>query len=629
MNKKNIFQILLITGCLSLICLLGACNEEDDIANNQVMINGNTAILTFTVGESDFNSEQINTRSTVPNDTVRQELGDGYVIETVIAPDTVSALTRGATSTTNVVRNNVKILVIAYRGNSLYKREVATVLNGKFAIHLPVGETFNLRFYAHNVPNQPVSTDFCTGTWKPGNTSESGDDSYIAEDNATLERFSETPRDMMWAKVDAINVTSTTKLPTINFKHLFCKVILNVTCDDDMTALTAVIGPKAFPNANVDISVDPNEENNQGWVGMGDRIETKIESTTTGGAKQLGGQTDLIPNESENITLGYEKITIFGQDYKTTTPNDLKLIFTRGHRYTITSKVRKDDLVTITYHPNGVTADDVMFKYKKGTKIALPEDTFKPPLEHVLYTWNEQSDGKGLDHENGDSLTLTANIDLYAIWKNPCVPGYDGHAYLWDAKTAFEGSFNDGSLPQSHERATHSAIEFPSQETMLAAFQKPKYTTHPGHWPEYLTIKNERATGGGWIQKPNSNRSTIDNRTRAVSLKRPSNKHLCDNYVFLPCRGTEYVDITRKLNGDYAYALLKYVRDDCYYAANSSTVDNDNPYKHTRSAYVYRIVRLTETQSYFDWNNLKIDMEWVVETTSMLTETCIKWRWPD
>lgn len=547
MNKKNIFQILLITGCLSLICLLGACNEEDDIVNNQVIINGNTAILTFTVGESDFDSEQINTRSTVPNDTVRQELGDGYVIETVIVPDTVSALTRAITSTTNTVRDRVKILVIAYRGENLYKREVATVENGKFAIHLPPGETFKLLFYSHNEPNQPAPTEYCSSIgWKPStNTSESGEGSYLATDGATINVVeNEKARDMMWATAN-VTVTSTTRLEEINFKHLFCKVILNVTCDDDMTALTAVISPKAFSNAKVDISVDPNEENNHRWVGMGTLKETKIESTTTGGAKQLGGQTDLIPNESENITLGYEKITIFGQDYKTTTPKDLGLIFTRGHRYIMTSKVKKDDLVTITYHPNGGTGDDMMLQYKRGTNIVLPEDTFVPPLENVLYTWNTQSDGTGQDYENGTTLTLTSNIELYAIWKNPCVPTRSEAHYFWDAKKPYPGYFDgDDAKPHASLTATYTAKLLPSWSTLEEMSAFPVYSNTNRDYPRFIDILGDEYWGGAWVANPKHVQDIWRFKSKwDKTSERPSNKYLCDYYIFFPNVGT-YSGIT-------------------------------------------------------------------------------------
>lgn len=623
--KKNIFQILLTTGCLSLICLLGACNGEDDIVNNQVIINGNTAILTFTVGESDFNSEQINTRSTVPNDTVRQELGDGYVIETVIAPDTVSALTRGATPATHTVKDDVKILVIAYRGENLYKREVATVKSGKFAIHLPPGETFKLLFYSYNEPNQSAPTEYCsTNGWTQSiNPSESGEDSYFATGGATINVVeNETARDMMWTTAN-VTVTSTTKLEKINFKHLFCKVILNVTCDDDMTALTAVIGPKAFSYAKVDISADPNGNSNKRWVGMGTRQDAKIVSNTTGGAKQLGGQTDLIPKESEKMTLGYEKITIYGKDYKTAAPTALTANLTRGHRYTITSKVKKQNLVTVTYHENAGEKKTMVTDLKPGDMIVLPEDIFVPQLEHVLYTWNTKADGTGTDYENGYSLKVTSNIDLYAIWRNPCVPGYDGKTYLWDAKTAFTGSLNDDTAPQMHDDATQSASGCPTRESMDMVAGMNSIDTDTLSLPEYRTLDNQLARGGVWIRNPKTIRDTAS-KTRANRTTRPTIKQLCDEYCFFPNRGSWKV-ITDPLLGKTEISYDKY---NTYYSPRRAQHADADVARY----WTVKSFEISTSVGRGSLSTYAVGIGWAPMPNApyqqLRSHSCLKWYWP-
>lgn len=424
-NKNN--DLILMFVCFIMTLFLGGCSSDIDIENkSEIQIRGDIAKLTFMVGES-FDDALMNTRSKILNDTIREKLGDRYILETVITPEKTSALTRAETTTT--VADNVKILVIAYRGNKLYKREVATVSGGKFSIHLPVGETFKLRFYAHNVPNQPVSTDFCTGIWTPGNTSESGVDSYIAGDNAMLESFSETPRDMMWAKIDAINVTSTTKLPAINFKHLFCKVSLSVNCEENMTAVTAVLGPQSYSNATADISTT---DAVSGWTGTGTRMDAKI-SGTSSGAKNISGEIDLIPYETGNMTLKYEKITINGINYKTSTPKDLGQAFRRGGRYTITSTVKTDDMITITYDANG----GIMPDGNKTTTISVAKgiaiDVVAKCNQYPYY----QDEMGGIRAQIGWSRTKTytsnpqyllkqviynqsyqQNITLYAIWTN-------------------------------------------------------------------------------------------------------------------------------------------------------------------------------------------------------------------
>lgn len=321
-----------MTGCLALSSILGGCSSDTDIENSgEVQINGNMGTLTFTIGDSDFSNDPLKTRSAVQSDTIYEELGDGYVMETVITPESESTLTRAGTT---AVKDGVKILVIAYRGVKLYKREVATVQSGKFSVHLPAGETFKLLFYSYNKPGESAPTGyFRQEEWIPG-TDESGTDSHFATDAATLViKTDEIPRDMMWTKLDALTVTVTSKLPSIDFKHLFCKVNLKVSCDDPMTAIVAVLGPQTYSNATVDISTGS-------WTGAGNRVDSKIETLLTSGeSTNMSNSIDLIPFESGNLTLKYEKITIKGKDYKTNVGKDLGKEFKRGNRYTINSKV--------------------------------------------------------------------------------------------------------------------------------------------------------------------------------------------------------------------------------------------------------------------------------------------------
>lgn len=70
---------------------------------------------------------------------------------------------------------------------------------------------------------------------------------------------------------------------------------------------------------------------------------------------------------------------------------------------------------TVTYHSNDGKGDVQM---KEGQTIVIASNMFTAPSGKVFAAWNTESDGSGDEYAPGSSKTLTADLNLYAQWKD-------------------------------------------------------------------------------------------------------------------------------------------------------------------------------------------------------------------
>ena len=76
---------------------------------------------------------------------------------------------------------------------------------------------------------------------------------------------------------------------------------------------------------------------------------------------------------------------------------------------------------TVTYHSNDGKGDVHM---KEGQTIVIASNMFTAPSGKVFAAWNTESDGSGDEYAPGSSKTLTADLNLYAQWKQTSSTSY-------------------------------------------------------------------------------------------------------------------------------------------------------------------------------------------------------------
>jgi len=71
---------------------------------------------------------------------------------------------------------------------------------------------------------------------------------------------------------------------------------------------------------------------------------------------------------------------------------------------------------TVTYKPNGGEGDDIIVTVTHEQLYTLAGNTFIAPEGNKFTKWNTSTDGEGTDYMAGEQVTITGNIELYAIW---------------------------------------------------------------------------------------------------------------------------------------------------------------------------------------------------------------------
>jgi len=71
---------------------------------------------------------------------------------------------------------------------------------------------------------------------------------------------------------------------------------------------------------------------------------------------------------------------------------------------------------TISFNANGGTGTMESVTVQSGTAYTIPASTFTAPEGKTFSKWNTASDGSGTDYQPAASVTISAALDLFAIW---------------------------------------------------------------------------------------------------------------------------------------------------------------------------------------------------------------------
>ncbi len=322
--KAIILVVTLVLG------VAGCADNGVEVTSTGVVIRNGIASLTFDAVSS-YMDDLSRSRSILQPDTVRMAFEDGYVMEAILVDEMQMTHTRGIVK--NELVNGAKILVFAYRGNTLYKKEEATVANGKITIHLPEGETFKLVFYTNNQTSAPVYT--LAGGSQVAGDATSGNNAFLFKDNAILNPVLETS-DAMRAEME-LEITSATKLPSIVFSHLFSAVkvrLSNTGSNEVVTSFTAST-PEDWAYSGARVSIE-----NGTWNGTGDATPLFTYNNPEGTTIAESDYVHAIP-KSENFKLKIPGVVIGG----VTGAYDMEIPFgkplQKGHRYVVKINVKK------------------------------------------------------------------------------------------------------------------------------------------------------------------------------------------------------------------------------------------------------------------------------------------------
>lgn len=105
--------------------------------------------------------------------------------------------------------------------------------------------------------------------------------------------------------------------------------------------------------------------------------------------------------QGNNLDVTYDRIQIWASE---ATAEEVAEIAKEGTRY------------SIAYDANGGKGDRVSDSYKNGEEVKIAENTFTND-GYIFTGWNTQADGRGTAYAVGDTLTITANMILYAQWE--------------------------------------------------------------------------------------------------------------------------------------------------------------------------------------------------------------------
>ncbi len=99
---------------------------------------------------------------------------------------------------------------------------------------------------------------------------------------------------------------------------------------------------------------------------------------------------------------------------------------------------------TVTFNANGGSGTMDPQTVEHNVPEALNANTFTPPTGLSFAGWNTAPDGTGTSYTNSQSVTLTADLTLYAQWaEEPECGAETVLKYVWKS----EGTFCDGATP--------------------------------------------------------------------------------------------------------------------------------------------------------------------------------------
>ena len=103
------------------------------------------------------------------------------------------------------------------------------------------------------------------------------------------------------------------------------------------------------------------------------------------------------------------------------------------------------DTYTLTYDANYSGGGDEDYDYEVGedgsVRVTVEENMFRRS-GYTFTGWNTRANGNGTDYEEGDRLTLTGDLTLYAQWRKNGSTGTDTTSYTIDASASRGGDIS-------------------------------------------------------------------------------------------------------------------------------------------------------------------------------------------
>ena len=231
-------------------------------------------------------------------------------------------------------------------------------------------------------------------------------------------------------------------------------------------------------------------------------------------------------------------------DVAGTQPFNVDTLITRD--IVLYAQINDGKSYTVTYNPNGGTgavADPNQYAQNKLAKV-LSSDGLTAPEGKVFLGWNTQADGTGEMKAPGNSVLVTGNIILYAVWGNK-TPG-----------TTLVYHANDGSDQKITEPyANNATVTLKGKDT----FTRSGYT---------FSSWNTQANGKGTSFKPDD-KVIVDNigsnDLYAIWDKNSSGGHGGGGTITIPD------DVPTGLNGKDHYAYVVGYPDGMVYPQKNIT----------------------------------------------------------
>jgi uncharacterized repeat protein (TIGR02543 family) len=397
--KKEIIIKFMVLSALSVAFTMTSCSSTESLEEK-------AATISIPVNGESFGDEVESRAETTKADTIKQNLGNGAVMEVYITPDGAAVQTRAA----NNVADNTPVLVAIYKGSTYYRTLTASISSGKISnVQLPTGESLNLRFYAHaDKSSLPTATS----------------DGKITDTNT----------DLMYGHIDGLTLDSNGNATAGNisngfsFKHLFTRACIALTTSaGKITALSGLNltgTPVNYTSAVVNLY-------NAALSNLTGSNNTQSYTTPTlGNATVTTAYKNFIVNSSVAPKLSFTSITA---NTVTSTNKSVTLsgALSNGKSYKISVNIKIPTYKVIYNASSGVTGVTSLPSSQTktvGTNLTL--STAKPSRtdDNFGYTflgWSKTNGGSTVDFAAGATVSdgssslnhKTGDVNLYAVWK--------------------------------------------------------------------------------------------------------------------------------------------------------------------------------------------------------------------
>ena len=197
------------------------------------------------------------------------------------------------------------------------------------------------------------------------------------------------------------------------------------TVDDPSSVETVSVGDTTIYK----IDVIPGEKNNVDISGVDITDTLTIDREGKSEEKSLDLYTDSACADNDKpidatVTIEKGKTSTFYAKY-TVTDGDTTLQNTVNVEYDgktekgSTPEITVSYPVTLTYNANDGTGNMDAVSYQKGDTVTVAKNTFTYD-GHTFTGWNTEADGTGTSYQPGQTFEITADMILYAQWKeNP------------------------------------------------------------------------------------------------------------------------------------------------------------------------------------------------------------------